>query len=111
MQIDLVACRNRNSPYPMISVDQAHEIIKNVCIQTSEIERIHIKDALSRVLAEDVQSNDPLPSFPCSIKDGYAVKSADGAGPRQVVDNLVAGDTVRIPVFLYNLCYIFFKYF
>ena len=30
-------------------------------------------DALGRVLAEDMNAKDPLPPFPASIKDGYAV--------------------------------------
>ena len=30
-------------------------------------------DPLNRVLASDVFSKDPLPPFPASIKDGYAV--------------------------------------
>ena len=30
-------------------------------------------DALGRVLTEDVFAQDPLPPFPASIKDGYAV--------------------------------------
>ena len=30
-------------------------------------------DALGRVLAEDINAKDPLPPFPASIKDGYAV--------------------------------------
>lgn len=32
-----------------------------------------IADALGYVLAEDVYAKDPLPPFPASIKDGYAV--------------------------------------
>ena len=31
-----------------------------------------------------VTAKDPLPPFPASIKDGYAVIASDGAGVRQV---------------------------
>ena len=34
----------------------------------------------------------PLPPFPASIKDGYAVHSADGAGIRKVITAVTAGD-------------------
>ena len=32
-----------------------------------------LSDALGRVLAENVFAKEPLPPFPASIKDGYAV--------------------------------------
>ncbi len=32
-----------------------------------------ISEALGGILAEDVFARDPLPPFPASIKDGYAV--------------------------------------
>jgi gephyrin len=56
---------------------------------------IDFTDALGRVLAEDVFAKDPLPPFPASIKDGYAVLASDGAGKRQVQGTSVAGVNVR----------------
>ncbi|KAH6926541.1 hypothetical protein HPB50_019748 [Hyalomma asiaticum] len=47
--------------------------------------------ACGRILAEDVHATDPLPPFPASIKDGYAVIASDGDGPREVVDAVPAG--------------------
>ena len=47
--------------------------------------------SLGRVLAEDVFAKDPLPPFPASIKDGYAVLASDGAGKRQVQGASIAG--------------------
>lgn len=32
------------------------------------------RTALGYIIAEDIQAKDPLPPFPASIKDGYAVK-------------------------------------
>lgn len=32
-----------------------------------------VTDCLGHILAEDVHAKDPLPPFPASIKDGYAV--------------------------------------
>ena len=34
---------------------------------------VPVADALGLVLAEDIFAKDPLPPFPASIKDGYAV--------------------------------------
>lgn len=34
---------------------------------------MYIRDGLGYILAEPVLANDPLPPFPASIKDGYAV--------------------------------------
>lgn len=82
----------------MISVDNAHDIIKSICIPTSYVEIVKIQNAVGRVLAEDVSSFDDLPPFPSSIKDGYAVISSDGDGIRKVLDGVVAGDAVSCSV-------------
>jgi gephyrin len=57
-------------------------------------EMVDFTEALGRVLAEDVFAKDPLPPFPASIKDGYAVLASDGAGKRQVLGISVAGGSV-----------------
>ena len=44
------------------------------------------------MVAEDVVATQPLPPFPASIKDGYAVCSADGEGDWPVAGSLAAGD-------------------
>ena len=48
-------------------------------------------DGIGRVLACDVFARDPLPPFPASIKDGYAVRAADGPGLRKVAGVSIAG--------------------
>ena len=40
---------------------------------------------MGQVLAEDVYASDPLPPFPASVKDGYAVIASDGIGKRLVI--------------------------
>ena len=50
-----------------------------------------LPDALGRVLAESVLAREPLPPFPASIKDGYAVLAADGVGEFPVVAAVRAG--------------------
>ena len=54
--------------------------------------------ALGHVLAEDVVARSPVPPFPASIKDGYAVLSADGPGVREVVGPVSAGERPSIRV-------------
>ncbi|KAI1450540.1 gephyrin [Annulohypoxylon stygium] len=65
--------RNRESPYPMLSVDDALSKIKE---QTPPAEIITLKVDRSlpgHVLAEDVAARENVPAFRASIVDGYAV--------------------------------------
>ncbi|PVD26116.1 hypothetical protein C0Q70_13784 [Pomacea canaliculata] len=86
-----VAKRARESPYPMVTVDQAVAMVLGVTPVLEAI-TVTIADALGLYLAEDVYAKDPLPPFPASIKDGYAVVAADGAGLRKVIGESSAGD-------------------
>lgn len=83
----------------MIEVHEAHDIIKNVCIQSSEFHEIDIKNAIGCTLAEDIRALESLPSFPCSTMDGYAVIASDGEGNRMVIDGIAAGDAVNYKSF------------
>lgn len=85
-----VARRARESPYPLLDVDTAQKIV----LENTEVlgtETVKFTEALGRVLAEDVVAKDPLPPFPASIKDGYAVLASDGAGKRKVLGSAIAG--------------------
>ena len=64
-----VAGRARESPFPMISVNDAQKIVLDQCSTLGTI-AVKFSDALGYVLAEDVFATDPLPPFPASIKDG-----------------------------------------
>ncbi|PNF38776.1 hypothetical protein B7P43_G12825, partial [Cryptotermes secundus] len=88
-----VARRARESPYPLIDVATAQMTV----LEHAEVlgtEMVDFTEALGRVLAEDVFAKDPLPPFPASIKDGYAVLASDGAGKRQVLGSSIAGVNV-----------------
>ncbi|KAI2607108.1 gephyrin [Hypoxylon fragiforme] len=65
--------RNRESPFPMLSVDDALNKIKEHTpspeITTSLVDR----SLPGHVLAEDVQARENVPAFRASIVDGYAV--------------------------------------
>lgn len=43
------------------------------------------------VLAQDIVSHFPVPSYPTSIKDGFAVRSSDGPGIYPVIASFRAG--------------------
>lgn len=67
------------SAYRMVSVAEA---LATVLAQTSPLPaaRVPLAAALGLVLAEDVVAAEPQPPFRASVKDGYAVRWAEGAG-------------------------------
>ncbi|XP_043284622.1 gephyrin [Venturia canescens] len=89
-----VANRLRQSPYPMISLEQAKIIVASEAL-CEDIERrttvVSLRDSRGRVLASNVRSSCDLPPFRASIKDGYAVIAKDGAGERLVLGGVEAG--------------------
>lgn len=69
-----VAGRPRESPYPMITFDEALSIVLDKAAEfPRRIVHVPMLEALDRILAEDIRAEDPQPPFPASIKDGYAV--------------------------------------
>ncbi|KAL7992341.1 hypothetical protein Chor_016597 [Crotalus horridus] len=50
------------------------------------------ENGMGRVLAQDVYAKDNLPPFPASVKDGYAVRAADGPGDRFIIGESQAGE-------------------
>ncbi|XP_067311432.1 gephyrin a isoform X4 [Pseudorasbora parva] len=55
-------------------------------------------DGMGRVLAQDVYAKDNLPPFPASVKDGYAVRAADGPGDRFIIGESQAGEQPTLTV-------------
>ncbi len=88
----------------MISADQAlAQVIGSVAVVG--IERIALRSALGRILAEEIRSSRDIPGFDNSAMDGFAVRAADvaGAGERsprrlRVIETVAAGSmpTVRV---------------
>ena len=85
-----VAHRPRQSEFPMIKVNHAQSIVLEHC-QPLVMEKVHFLDGIDRILGTDVFSHDPLPPFPASMKDGYAVIAADGPGLKKVLGVSIAG--------------------
>lgn len=88
--------RNRHSPYKMLDVEDALNLIFDNTKDWHQIESVKIENSLNRILAEDIYMPEPFPPFRASIKDGYAVRTADGAGVRDVQAATAAGDDVYI---------------
>lgn len=84
--------RMQASPYPMVSVDEAIEIVlsKTPVLAAEEVELTH---ALGRVLAEAIVAQDDMPPFDAASVDGYALIAADGVMPRRVLSEITAGAT------------------
>ncbi|XP_056282000.1 gephyrin a isoform X2 [Pseudoliparis swirei] len=90
VDISKVARRHRMSPFPLTSMDKAFITVLEMT-SILGIEVINYRDGLGRVLAQDIYAKDNLPPFPASVKDGYAVRAADGPGDRFIMGESQAG--------------------
>lgn len=86
------ASDDRNSPFPMISVDIALKTILNA-IQSVEFLYSNFKSPVN------------IPEFRASIKDGYAVKVSSGKGRKNVIGYISAGDDIIHEDFYINSCF------
>jgi len=82
--------KKTESPYAMLSVADALDM---VLAQAEPLPPalIDLTQAAGLVLAENVVAQTPLPPFPASVKDGYAVIAADGPGDYPVMGDVTAG--------------------
>ncbi|XP_039598206.1 gephyrin isoform X9 [Polypterus senegalus] len=91
VDITKVARRHRMSPFPLTSMDKAFiTVLEMTPVLSTEI--INYRDGMGRVLAQEVYAKDNLPPFPASVKDGYAVRAADGPGDRFIIGESQAGE-------------------
>ncbi|XP_028294535.1 gephyrin-like isoform X3 [Gouania willdenowi] len=95
VDISKVARRHRMSPFPLTSMDKAFitvlEMTPILGIEVINYRGLFFTDGLGRVLAQDIYAKDNLPPFPASVKDGYAVRAADGPGDRFIMGESQAG--------------------
>jgi molybdenum cofactor synthesis domain-containing protein len=80
----------RASAYPLIDAGEAAALVleRTPVLGT---ERVTLERAAGRVLAEDVAATGPLPAFPSSAVDGYAVRAADAGTTLRVLGESAAG--------------------
>ncbi|XP_034188250.1 molybdenum cofactor synthesis protein cinnamon isoform X1 [Osmia lignaria lignaria] len=83
--------RNRESPYPMISVEEALQMILKYVEPLSNKSNEDLEKVHGKILNGNLYSKYDLPPFRASIKDGYAVLANDGKGRRQVLNGIKAG--------------------
>uniref|UniRef100_A0A8D9BYH7 Gephyrin n=1 Tax=Cacopsylla melanoneura TaxID=428564 RepID=A0A8D9BYH7_9HEMI len=94
-----VTQRSRHSIYPMLEVPAAQKLIldyisKHGC--GGQKQSVQCRTAAGHIVAEESVARDDLPPFDASIKDGYAVIAADGAGRRHVVGERSAGSPGKV---------------
>lgn len=85
------------STYAMLSVEDALEV---TLAQASPLPPVHLplSETGGAILAASIKAQEPLPPFPASTKDGYAVDSSDGPGEYPLVGEVRAGALANFAV-------------
>ncbi|KAI8384612.1 MoaB/Mog domain-containing protein [Radiomyces spectabilis] len=85
-----VARRARSSPYPLISVQEAQDIVARYAKPIHTVLKPVTENLVGYILAEDVEAPEQVPGYPASVVDGYAVHLKDGPGVYPVVSASLA---------------------
>ena len=80
----------RVSTYPLIDAGEAARIVLDHT-PVLAVEQVTLREAFERVLAEDLIGDAPLPPFPSSAVDGYALRAADAGKTLRVLGESAAG--------------------
>lgn len=70
------SARNRHSPYPMLSVEEALASIRNNSPAPTAVTKPVAPSLINHTLAADVHAIESVPAFRASIVDGYAIRTA-----------------------------------
>lgn len=90
----------------MISAEEALSKVLSVAERLPPV-TVPLQEALGKILAEEIRAPDPLPPYPASIKDGYAVIASDGPGEYPVITESRAGnDGVGVKVIPGTVAYV-----
>ena len=85
-----VSCLDGYDP-DSLRVDKAREAIRSCLSRVAEVERVPVRQALGRVLAQDIVPDINVPAHDNSAMDGYAVRFADLDKPLKEVGTALAG--------------------
>ena len=86
-----VSCLDGYDP-DALRVDKAREAIRSCLSPITQSETVSVKDALARVLAQDIVPQIDVPAHDNSAMDGYAVRFSDlGKGPLRQIGTALAG--------------------
>lgn len=96
--------RYRDSPYPMLPVEEALQLIADNVPTPRPMKAAVNEDLIGSVLAKDVSAREAVPAFRASIVDGYAiiaskhvlVASTKGIFPVVSVSNAQPGEGPRL---------------
>jgi molybdopterin molybdotransferase len=91
-----ISCADDYDPNSM-PVPKAREVIARFLSPVTTIERVSVRAALGRVLAEDVISPVDVPSHDNSAMDGYAVRFADLKADSQVKLKMTGSSFAGVP--------------
>ena len=80
---EIVSCISGYDPNAM-TVEQAQAVIRDFITPIETVEKLAIRSALSRVLAQDIVSRIDVPAHDNSAMDGYALRGEDVASGQQV---------------------------
>jgi molybdopterin molybdotransferase len=87
----------RVSAYPLMDPGAAASLVLERT-PVLGLENLPLADCFARVLGEDITAPAPLPAFPSSAVDGYAVRSEDAGTTLTVVGESAAGRPLDTPV-------------
>ncbi len=94
-----VDCGCEENSQPLLSTSEALRFLTDAANCTSNTNMVKLDDALSQVLAQDIQSKINIPGFDNSAMDGYAINLKDnqvntpGGFFFDIVDRIPAGST------------------
>ncbi len=71
-----------------LHVDKAREAIRSCLVPIAETETVKVREALGRVLAEEIVPRINVPAHDNSAMDGYAVCSSDLKGEERVLSEV-----------------------
>ena len=80
----------RVSSYPLVDADVAAALVLEHT-PVLGVESVALAQAFGRVLAKDIVAALPLPAYPSSAVDGYALRAADAGKTLRVVGESAAG--------------------
>lgn len=85
--LQALSCADGYDP-ESLNAERAHRIILDLIEPVQDRERLPVRDALGRVLAEDVISTMDVPGHDNSAMDGYALRFADLAAEGETILHL-----------------------
>ena len=88
--LQTVSCLDGYDP-DALRVDKAREAIRACLKQVRDVEVVKIREALGRVLAQDIVPQIDVPAHDNSAMDGYAVRFADLDKPLREIGTALAG--------------------